>query len=101
MPALTKSRSEDRSKKRAEELFSALKDNKCRTTDRMFAWLIAFEWMAAMAAASLISPRVWPSEPPLQLVCMALALAGLIYLVPLYLALRYPGWVGTRHGIAV
>jgi PAS domain S-box-containing protein len=67
----------------------------------MFAWLIAFEWVAAMAAASLISPRVWPAAPPLQLLCTASALAGLIYLVPLYLALRYPGWGGTRHAIAI
>jgi two-component system, sensor histidine kinase and response regulator len=88
-------------KERAAAILRALKQISYKQTDRMFAWLIAFEWMAAMAAASLISPRVWPADPPLQLVCNALALAGLIYLVPLYLALRYAGWVGTRHAIAV
>ena len=86
---------------RAGIILHALKETSSKQTDRMFAWLIAFEWMAAMAAASLISPRVWPGDPPLQLVCNALALAGLIYLIPLYLALRYPGWLVTRHAIAI
>ncbi len=66
----------------------------------MFAWLIAFEWLAAVAAASLISPRVLPGDQPLQLVVTALALAGMLYLFPLYLALRYAGHALTRHVIA-
>jgi two-component system, sensor histidine kinase and response regulator len=88
-------------KERAATILRTLKEASYKQTDRMFAWLTAFEWMAAMAAASLISPHVWPSEPPMRLLCMASALAGLIYLIPLYLALRYPGWAGTRHAIAV
>src|SRR5271168_1489381 len=97
MPELQpKSRSEGRAKQRAGELFSALKDNNCRTTDRMFAWLIAFEWLAAMAAASLISPEVWPTLPPAHLLWMASTLAGVLYLVPIYLALKYQGRVYTR-----
>jgi len=101
MPEQPKRRSEDRAQERARELFSGLKDNNCRTTDRMFAWLIAFEWLAAMAAASLISPQVWPMEPPSHLLWMASTLAGLLYLVPIYLALKYPGQWYTRHLIAI
>ncbi|HEX4119416.1 MAG TPA: response regulator [Verrucomicrobiae bacterium] len=67
----------------------------------MFAWLVAFEWLAAMAAASLISPQVWPTEKPLHLLVTAATLAGLIYLVPLYLALRSPGKAVTRHFVAI
>lgn len=67
----------------------------------MFAWLIAFEWLAAMAAASLISPSIWPEEHPLHLLWTAAALAGMIYLAPLYFALRHPGRVFTRHIIGV
>src|ERR1017187_10295639 len=67
----------------------------------MFAWLIAFEWLAAMAAASLISPQIWPAETPWKLACTAAELAGLIYLLPLYLALRSPGQAYTRHTMAV
>jgi two-component system, sensor histidine kinase and response regulator len=67
----------------------------------MFAWLVAFEWLAAMGAALLISPQVWPTERPLHLLVTASALAGLIYLLPLYLALRSPGRPATRHIIAI
>jgi hypothetical protein len=67
----------------------------------MFAWLIAFEWLAAMAAASLISPHVWPAEPADAIGRDGLGPGGLIYLFPLYLALRYPGHGLTRHVIAV
>ena len=86
---------------RAAAIFSALKETGYKQTDRMFAWLIAFEWVAAMAAAKFISPMVWRNEPPMRLVWMAAATAGMIYLFPLYLALRYPGHAVTRHLIAV
>src|SRR5665213_2065994 len=55
-------------KEQAGVIFRALKETSYRQTDRMFAWLIAFEWLAAMAAASLIAPRVLPTNQPLQLV---------------------------------
>ena len=85
---------------RAGTIFNALKEITFKQTDRMFAWLIAFEWLAAMAAASLIAPRVLPCNQPVQLVGTAMALAGLIYLFPLFLALRHPGRTVTRHVIA-
>jgi two-component system sensor histidine kinase/response regulator len=88
-------------KERAVTVFAALKLSSAQTTDRMFAWLIVFEWLAAMAAASLISPQIWPNERPLKLLEYASALAGLIYLVPLYLSLRSPGRSSTRHIIAI
>jgi PAS domain S-box-containing protein len=88
---------------RAAAIFRALKETGYKQTDRMFAWLIAFEWVAAMAAARWISPNVsiWRDVPPTRLVWMASATAGMIYLFPLYLALRYPGRAVTRHFIAV
>jgi two-component system sensor histidine kinase/response regulator len=86
---------------RAEKIYRVLRRNTFQATDRMFAWLIVFEWLAAMAAASLISPQIWPSDNPLRLICNAAELAGLIYLVPLYLALRSPGHAYTRHTIAI
>jgi PAS domain S-box-containing protein len=88
-------------KEKAALVYCDLKLSSVQTTDRMFAWLIAFEWLAAMAAASLISPQIWPAERPLKLLENASALAGLIYLVPLYLSLRSPGKAGTRHIIAI
>jgi PAS domain-containing protein len=89
--------------KRAGEFFRQQKQVNYKATDRMFAWLIAFEWLAAMAVASLISPRVWqPKEmTAMQLLAMAAGLAGLIYLLPLTLALFHPGKAYTRHVIAI
>jgi two-component system, sensor histidine kinase and response regulator len=92
---------ENAARERAEKIFRALRKNTFQVTDRMFAWLIVFEWLAAMAAASLISPQIWPTERPMRLVCGAAELAGLIYLLPLYLALRSPGRAYTRHVIAL
>jgi PAS domain S-box-containing protein len=92
---------ENAAKERAAKIFCALRNNTFQVTDRMFAWLIVFEWLAAMAAASLISPQIWPTERPMKLVWSAAELAGLIYLLPLYLALRSPGRAYTRHVIAL
>ncbi len=66
----------------------------------MFSWLVAFEWLAAMAAASIISPPVWPQIAPLRLIWYAAAMGGVIYLLPLFCALRHPGRRATRHLIA-
>ncbi len=101
MSAATDKTDEKQSAKRqADSIFRALKEISYKQTDRMFAWLIAFEWLAAMAAASILTPRVLPSNQPLQLLVTASALAGMIYLFPLFLALRHPGRPVTRHVIA-
>lgn len=96
-----KSTFENAARERAEKILRALRKNTFQATDRMFAWLIVFEWLAAMAAASLISPQIWPTENPWKLVWNAAELAGLIYLLPLYFALRSPGRAYTRHTIAL
>jgi len=74
-----------------------------KTTDRMFAWLIAFEWLAAMATASLIAPAnpVLKQIPQWHLMEMAAGLAGLVYLVPLTMTLYHPGRAYTRHAVAI
>jgi PAS domain S-box-containing protein len=92
---------ENAAQERADKIFHALRKSTFQVTDRMFGWLIVFEWLAAMASASLISPVIWPTERPMRLICAATELAGLIYLLPLYLALRSPGRAYTRHVIAL
>jgi PAS domain S-box-containing protein len=99
--AVINAASQTPTRERAATIFRALKQTTYKQTDRMFAWLIAFEWLAAMAAASLISPQIWPTERPLHLLVMASTMAGLLYLLPLYLSLRSPGRAPTRHVIAV
>ncbi len=92
---------EKAAKERAAEVYCALQLQTYQTTDRMFAWLIVFEWLASMAAASIVSPHIWPSENPWKLIFGAAELAGIIYLLPLYLALRRPGKLSTRNVIAI
>ncbi|MGA2556058.1 MAG: response regulator [Verrucomicrobiota bacterium] len=89
--------------KRAAEFFRQQKQVNYKATDRMFAWLIAFEWLAAMAAASLIAPSIdqFKDIPQWRLFQMAAGLSGLIYLLPLTLALFHPGRAYTRHVIAI
>jgi PAS domain S-box-containing protein len=89
--------------KRAGEFYCEQKQANFKATDRMFAWLIAFEWLAAMAAAWLIAPSVpaLAQIPKGRLMEMAAGLAGLVYLLPLTLALFHPGRAYTRHVIAV
>jgi PAS domain S-box-containing protein len=89
--------------KRAGEFFRQQKQVNYKATDRMFAWLIAFEWLAAMAAASLIAPTQDQLKeiPQWRLFQMAAGLSGLVYLVPLTLALFHPGKAYTRHVIAI
>src|SRR5690606_1164782 len=72
-------------------------------TDRLFAGLIIFQWVAALALAQWLSPRAWDGvQSSIHLhVYLALFLGGALTLVPVLLARTRPGEVGTRHTIAV
>jgi PAS domain S-box-containing protein len=74
-----------------------------KRTDRMFAWLMAIQWLAGIAAAVWISPRVWEGQySHVHIhVWVALFLGGVISGFPIYMALTRPGAVLTRHVIAV
>lgn len=74
-----------------------------KKTDRLFAWLMLFQWIAGIAAAFLISPRTWAGEnSSLHLhVTTAVVLGGLISLPPVFLGLFRPGRTMTRYTIAI
>src|SRR6267142_939156 len=72
-------------------------------TDRMFAWLMVFQWLAGIAAALWISPRTWiggTSQTHMH-VWAAIFLGGAISSFPVFLAFKRPGHAFTRHTIAV
>src|SRR5467141_2151294 len=72
-------------------------------TDRMFAWLMVFQWLAGIAAALWISPRTWiggTSQVHMH-VWAAILLGGAISSFPVFLAFKRPGHTFTRHTIAV
>ena len=88
---------------RAAELFAWDRDEVFRTTDRWFAVLMMFQWLAGIAAALWISPRTW-SGPMSQVhihVWAAVVLGGAISFFPIFMALRRPGRRETRYTIAV
>ncbi len=88
---------------RREELYRAHHEDLYRRTDRLFAWLMLSQWVAGIAAALWISPRVWTgSSSSVHLhVYLAVLLGGTITWLPVYLAFTRPGQTLTRHAIAV
>src|SRR5437868_15173600 len=74
-----------------------------RRTDRLFAGLMLFQWLAGIAAAVWISPQAWAGpESRIHLhVWAALYLGGVITALPAFLALTQPGSALTRHTIAL
>ena len=87
---------------RARRLFTEHQQSICKRTDRMFAGLMAIQWVAGIAAALWLSPRTW-SGPYSQThlhVWAAIFLGGAISLFPVALALLRPGEPSTRYVIA-
>lgn len=72
-------------------------------TDRMFVCLMPLQWIGGVVAALCLSPLTWDGarcaiHPH---VWAALVLGGGIALLPVMIALRYPGRAVTRLAIAV
>jgi signal transduction histidine kinase len=88
---------------RAAEIFAFRARQVHERTDRMFAWLLAAEYVAGIVAALVISPRTWTgatSQVHIH-VWAAVILGGLIVSLPIAFALRHPGARLTRHLIAI
>ncbi|HLN32781.1 MAG TPA: histidine kinase dimerization/phospho-acceptor domain-containing protein [Gemmataceae bacterium] len=88
---------------RANDLLQRHRQSIFQRTDRLFAGLLGFEWLVAIAVALWISPRTWSgqfSQIHIHL-WAAIFLGGAITSVPIVLALLCPGSLITRHCIAV
>lgn len=86
-----------------DTLYFALRDENMRWTDRLFAALIVFQWLACVLAAIFISPRTWIGlesrvHPH---VLAAVCVGGVLASLPVCLTWLRPGKVLTRHVIAV
>jgi signal transduction histidine kinase len=86
----------------ANELFEAHQRAIYRHTDRMFAYLMLVQWLAAISFALLVAPRTWAgsSSQTHVHVWAALVIGGSISLFPALLAWLRPGHTSTRHVIA-
>jgi len=89
--------------RRAEELFREHQLHTFVRTDRMFAGLLFFQWIACAATAIWISPHTWvATESHIHPhIWVAVALLGVIVSLPVALGTLLPGRTFTRHTIAV
>jgi PAS domain S-box-containing protein len=91
------------SSERAEELFQQHRRQIFLDTDKLFARLMLFQWLACIIIALVVSPRTWDGEAS-QVhihVWSALLIGGAISLFPIWMTRVWPGSVATRHVIAV
>ncbi len=93
-------RSQAAVEERAGALFAAAANALYQRTDRLFARLMIFQWLAGIAAALWISPEAWAGASN-QSVRAAIFLGGAIAALPVFLTRKYPGQPLTRHVIAV
>jgi two-component system, sensor histidine kinase and response regulator len=88
---------------RASQLFAEARYEIHRRTDRLFAGLMAFQWLMGIAFALWVSPLAWDgsvSRTHLH-VWAAIIVGGIISLFPALLGLFRPGVPSTRYIIAV
>ena len=92
----------DAMSQRASELFAAARQSNHRRTDRLFAGLMALQWVGGIAFALWVSPLAWSGSTSSTHIHVwaAVVLGGLISLFPALLGLLRPGQVSTRYTIA-
>src|SRR5688500_14196833 len=98
-PALSGASRSESLDSRADAVFHAHQQALYERTDRLFAYLMGAQWLAAIAFALVVSPRTWAgAESQIHVhVWAALILGGLVSLFPAALALLRPGAPFTRY----
>jgi two-component system cell cycle sensor histidine kinase/response regulator CckA len=88
---------------RVKTLFTEHQQAIFKRTDRMFAVLMAIQWMAGIAAALWISPKTWAGQHSQTHIHVwaAVFLGSVISIFPIILALKRPGETSTRYVIAI
>jgi signal transduction histidine kinase len=86
----------------AEALFRAHQLEIYKRTDRIFAGLMALQWIAAIAFALWVSPKAWAGSQSQTHVHVwaAVFLGGAISIFPMMLVAIRPGTASTRYTIA-
>jgi signal transduction histidine kinase len=88
---------------RSHELFLAHQRRIYCQTDRLFVVLMLLQWVGGVIMAMIVSPRTWIGATPYVHVHVwaAVILGGVLSSAPVYMGLRFPGAVATRHVIAL
>jgi PAS domain S-box-containing protein len=103
MDTLNKQNTRDAKNPRAAEYFHEQQFVVFKRTDRIFAYLLPFQWIAAVIAAYFIAPLTWVGTQS-QIhphVWLAVSIGGLVTVFPWYFTIFYPGRKYTRYIVAV
>jgi two-component system sensor histidine kinase HydH len=89
--------------RRAAELFAERKDDNYRRTSRIFAYLMAGQWIFAIVIALVFSPYGWEGKQQAvhAHVWIAVFLGGALSSLPMYLTIKHPTAPLTRNVVAV
>src|SRR5580704_6032623 len=89
--------------RRADDLFEQYRLEIYRRTDRLFAGLMGFQWIAGIIFALWVSPLAWAGSVSSTHVHVwaAVFLGGAICLFPALLGVLRAGEASTRYTIAV
>lgn len=87
---------------RGDELFKQHRQEIYRSTDKLLARLMLFQWAAGIVMAFLISPYTWSGQSTSIHIHMwaAIFLGGTISVFPIWLTRVWPGAAVTRYTIA-
>src|SRR6185295_15692110 len=90
------------SRRRTDELLAERQQVLFKQTDRMFAVLMALQWVFGIGVAVWLSPKTWagPVSTIHPHIVAAVFLGGAISAFPILLALTRPGEPTTRYAIA-
>lgn len=88
---------------RSEYLFDQQRHAIFVRTDKLFACLFIFQWIASTIAALLMAPFTWEgTHSSLHIhVWQAIAIGGIINSLPLFLVWKQPGSFLTRQSVAI
>jgi hypothetical protein len=88
---------------KAEAGYAALLRQCHERADRIFMWLMVGQWLFGILLAVMVSPYAWEGKTRVlsNHVFAAVFLGGLLSAMPIALTILRPGWVGTRHIVAV
>ncbi len=102
MPPAETKENNVRSETRVVELVADARDAIHRRTDRMFAGLLVFQWLAMIGLALWVTPLTWAGTTSTTHphVWAAVGLGGLTIALPVLLAFARPGRPNTRFVIA-
>jgi two-component system, sensor histidine kinase and response regulator len=89
--------------RRASTLFAEMRSAIFRRTDKLFACLMVFQWIAGVVGALVLTPNTWAGEESWTHihVWLAIFLGGAIAIMPIAMVLARPGTTLTRHVVAI